>query len=215
MIGGRSFLDRAAELSRSVDLDRLVPPPIPLPQGGRLSAFDDCIDDWVETNLRGRTPVDRVMYTASALGDHGLIWLLLAAAQAGRLSRNWRMPLLRAAAGLGAESALVNGPVKWMFRRTRPEHLTPRPMPLRIPRTSSFPSGHATAAFFGAALLSEGDPWAPLYYVIAVIVAMSRVHVRIHHASDVAGGIIIGIALGRLARHLMPLSEESPAAARC
>lgn len=215
MTGGRAAFRRAAELTRSIDLDRFAPPPIPLPQGGRLSAFDDWIDDWVEVNLRGRTPVDRLMYTASALGDHGLIWLLLAAAQAGRLPRAWRLPLLRAAAGLGAESALVNGPVKWMFRRTRPEHLTPRPMALRIPRTSSFPSGHATAAFFGAALLSEGDPWAPLYYLIAVIVAMSRVHVRIHHASDVAGGIVIGVALGSLARHLMPLSQESPATARC
>jgi undecaprenyl-diphosphatase len=215
MIERWSVLRHAARLARSADLGRLVPPPIPLPQGGRLSAFDDCIDDWVETNLRGRPSIDRVMYTASALGDHGLIWLLLAAVQAGRLPRSWRMPLLRAAAGLGVESALVNGPVKWLFRRTRPEHLTPRPMPLRIPRTSSFPSGHATAAFFGAALLSEGDPWAPLYYLIAVIVAASRVHVRIHHASDVAGGIVIGIALGRLARHLIPLSQESSARAGC
>ncbi|MBO0693054.1 MAG: phosphatase PAP2 family protein [Acidimicrobiaceae bacterium] len=215
MIGRRAVLRRATELSRSVDLDRLVPPPIPLPQGGRLSAFDLWIDDWVESNLRGRATVDWVMYTASALGDHGLIWLLLAGVQAGRLPRAWRLPLLRAAAGLGVESALVNGPVKWMFRRTRPVHLTPRPMRLRIPRTSSFPSGHATAAFFGAALLSEGDPWAPLYYLLAVIVAASRVHVRIHHASDVAGGIVIGVALGRLARSLIPLSQESSAAARC
>lgn len=216
MIRGRPVLQLAAELSRSIDLGRFVPPPIPLPEGGRLSAFDEWIDDWVETNLRGRAPVDRLMYSASALGDHGLIWLILAAVQAARLPRDWRLPLLRAAAGLGAESALVNGPVKWMFRRTRPDQVAPRPMPLRIPRTSSFPSGHATAAFFGAALLSEGDRrWAPLYYLIAVVVAMSRVHVRIHHASDVAGGILIGIALGRLARHLMPLAEESPAPARC
>jgi membrane-associated phospholipid phosphatase len=215
MMGRRSVLRWAAEFGRSLDLDRLAPPPIPLPQGGRLSAFDDRIDDWVEANLRGRVAVDRVMYTASALGDHGLIWLLLAFVQAGRLPRAWRRPLLRAAAGLGVESALVNGPVKWMFRRTRPEHLTPRPMPLRIPRTSSFPSGHATAAFFGAALLSEGDPLTPLYYLLAVIVATSRVHVRIHHASDVAGGIIIGVALGSLARHVMPLSQESPVPARC
>jgi undecaprenyl-diphosphatase len=190
------------------DLTRLVPPPIPLPEGGRLTAFDDLVDDWIETNLRGRAPVDRLMYTASALGDHGIIWLLLAAIQAGRLPRGWKRPLLRAAAGLGLESALVNGPIKWLFRRSRPHHNGPRPLHLRTPRTSSFPSGHATAAFFGAALLSEGDPWAPLYYAIAVIVATSRLHVRIHHASDVAGGIVIGIALGQLVRHLVPL--ETP-----
>jgi undecaprenyl-diphosphatase len=205
---------------RASALGRFVPPPIPLPEGGRLIAFDDSVDEWIETHLRGRPPVDRLMYTASALGDHGIIWLLLAAVQAGRLPRAWRRPLIRAAAGLGLESALINGPVKWVFRRTRPDQLAPRPMHLRTPRTSSFPSGHATAAFFGAALLSEGDPWAPLYYAIAVVVAASRLHVRIHHASDVAGGIVIGIALGQLVRHLVPLTPkaaeaESPAAPGC
>jgi membrane-associated phospholipid phosphatase len=38
-----------------------------------------------------------------------------------------------------------------------------------------------------------------------VIVAASRVHVKIHHASDVIGGIALGIALGELARHLVPV----------
>ena len=84
-----------------------------------------------------------------------------------------------------------------MFRRTRPVHVGPRPLHLRQPRTSSFPSGHATAAFFGAALLRDDDRLAPLYYAIAVIVAASRVHVKIHHASDVIGGIALGVGLGR------------------
>jgi undecaprenyl-diphosphatase len=189
------------------ELRRFVPPTIPIPEGGRLSAFDDAVDQWLGRHLRDRRAVDRVMYTASALGDHGIIWLLLAAVQAGRLPRDWRRPLLRAAAGLGAESALVNGPVKWMFRRSRPTHDTARPMHLRTPRTSSFPSGHATAAFFGATLLADGDPLAPLYYAIAVVVATSRLHVRIHHASDVVGGVAIGLALGVLVRHLVPLGE--------
>jgi undecaprenyl-diphosphatase len=149
------------------------------------------------------------MYTASALGDHGIIWLSLALLQAGRSRKDWPRPLFRAAAGLGIESALVNGPVKWMFRRTRPVHHGPRPRPLRQPRTSSFPSGHATAAYFGAALLRDDDPLWPLYYVIALVVAASRVHVRIHHASDVLGGIAIGVVLGELARQLVPVGTRA------
>ena len=37
------------------------------------------------------------------------------------------------------------------------------------------------------------------------LVAVSRIHVRIHHASDVAGGLAVGLGLGAIARSLFPL----------
>ena len=43
-----------------------------------------------------------------------------------------------------------------------------------------------------------------------MIVAASRVHVRIHYASDVIGGIAIGALLGELARKLVPVEEWRP-----
>lgn len=181
-------------------------PTVPIPEG--VDRFDAAVDEWFETHLRGRLVWDWLMYTASAVGDHGLIWLGLAAVQALRRRSGWQRPLLRAAAGLGIESAVVNGPVKWMFRRTRPVYLGTRPLQLRTPRTSSFPSGHATAAFFGAALLRDDDALWPLYYAVALVVAASRVHVKIHHASDVIGGIALGIALGELTRHLVPVGAR-------
>lgn len=191
-----------------------MPPTVPLPAG--FERFDYVVDRWFEDHLRGRRAADATMYAASALGDHGILWLALAALQAGRRrwgdlggaasgQTAWKRPFLRAAAGLGIESALVNGPVKWVFRRTRPVHDGPRPHNLRKPRTSSFPSGHATAAFFGAALLRDEDPWWPVYYAVAVVVAASRIHVKVHHASDVIGGVAIGILLGELARELVPM----------
>jgi undecaprenyl-diphosphatase len=171
----------------------------------QVERIDAAVDAWFDRHLRGRPVVDRVMYTASAVGDHGMIWLALALIQAGRRPAQRRATLLRAAGGLAVESALVNGPVKWVFRRTRPVHEGPRPLRLRTPRTSSFPSGHASSAFFGAALLRDGDlPW-PVYYAIALVVAASRVHVRIHHASDVVAGSLLGAALGEVARQVAPI----------
>ena len=185
-----------------------APRTIPIPSA--FVRLDDVVDSWFDSHLRGRPLADAVMYGASAAGDHGLLWLALAGVQAARRrDGDWKRPLVRAAAGLACESILVNGPVKWMFRRTRPVHDLPRPRHLRQPRTSSFPSGHASAAFFGAALLSEDDALWPLYYAIAVVVASSRVHVKIHHASDVIGGALIGAALGELARKMFPLAKES------
>lgn len=182
---------------------------IPIPAA--FEPFDGAIDDWFEAHLRHRSAVDVVMYGASAVGDHGIVWIGLATVQAVRRRKDWERPLLRAVLGLGLESALVNGPVKMLFRRTRPVHDGPRPLHLRTPRTSSFPSGHATAAFFGAALLRDEDPLWPLYYALAVVVAASRVHVRIHHASDVIGGVVTGIVLGELTRKLVPLAPSTRA----
>ena len=184
------------------------PPTIPIPPA--FVRLDEVVDNWFDAYLRGRAVPDAVMYSASAAGDHGIIWLVLAGFQAARRRHgDWQRPLLRAATGLAVESIVVNGPVKWLFRRTRPSHELPRPRHLRQPRTSSFPSGHATAAFFGAALLRDNDPIWPLYYAVAVVVAASRVHVKIHHASDVIGGAVIGVALGELVRKAFPIAKES------
>ena len=55
-------------------------------------------------------------------------------------------------------------------------------------------------AFLAAALLSDGSRAKPAYYTLATVVAVSRIHVRIHHASDVVGGVVLGVGLGALAK---------------
>jgi undecaprenyl-diphosphatase len=181
---------------------------------GPVSSFDRWVDNQVERRARGHRLADQVFFAASAVGDHGLIWLILATARGLRSPDAWRATV-RAAAAVGIESAVVNGPVKWVFRRQRPLPRGNAARPLRRPRTSSFPSGHATSAFCAAALLSDGDPaLRPLYYGLAVIVAWSRVHVRVHHASDVVGGVIIGVGLGKIFKRLIPLPPATPRESR-
>ncbi|MHB8671896.1 MAG: phosphatase PAP2 family protein [Acidimicrobiales bacterium] len=174
-----------------------------------MARFDLAADRALDS-LRGHPAADRLFYLASELGDFGLIWLILGALRGLRGGRDWNAAL-RIAAGLGLESVLINVVVKSLFRRSRPPWEVDRPHPLRRPRTSSFPSGHATSAFSAAALLADGDDLGPLYYAVAVVVATSRVYVRIHHASDVVGGVAIGVILGQLGRRLVPLPPVSPA----
>jgi membrane-associated phospholipid phosphatase len=178
---------------------------IPSTTALRIAAFDRQVDEFFERYLRGRPGLDRIFYSASAVGDHSIIWLVLAAIRGLRADEDWHA-VVRAAGGIGVESAVVNGPMKMLFGRDRPVYQGLRPRPLRRPRTSSFPSGHATSAFCAAALLSDGDPaLRPLYYGLALLVAWSRVYVRIHHASDVVGGMAIGAVLGEVARRVYPL----------
>lgn len=166
--------------------------------------FDEAIDSRAD-ELRGHVVLDRVMYEASELGDFALIWHLIGAGQ-GLLPGGDPTASLRFSLVMGAESLLVNGAIKSMFRRHRPvwESERPRPHRLRTPRSSSFPSGHASAAFTAAAVLSRGSNLWPVYYSLAAVVSSSRVYVKIHHASDVVAGAAIGVALGAAARRLLP-----------
>ena len=76
---------------------------VPIPKV--FDRFDWTVDDWFETHLRGRPVADRVMYAASALGDHGVIWLALAGTQAARRARAgrpWKRRFVATAAALGS-----------------------------------------------------------------------------------------------------------------
>lgn len=160
----------------------------------RIRAFDAAVDE-LFTELRGNATVDHVMYGASALGDFSLIWHIAGTTEA---LRGRQREAVRLALALGAESVLINGVVKSFFNRHRPAWEIERPRKLRKPRSSSFPSGHATSAFMAATLLGRGRPVTTkaAWYALATVVAASRVHVKIHHASDVVGGAVIGVALG-------------------
>jgi undecaprenyl-diphosphatase len=171
-----------------------------------IEDFDEQVDGWF-SHLRGNPLADRVFYTASAVGDFGLIWVIFAVLRGLRGRPNDERAAVRAIIATGVESVLVNAGIKSLFRRRRPVPPMEHPHPFRHPVTSSFPSGHATAAFCGATLLADGDKRAPVYYAVAAIVAASRVHVRIHHASDVLGGAAIGLALGLIGRALSPLPD--------
>lgn len=180
-----------------------------LPEGmaRRVDAFDHVVDAAFD-QVRGRRSVDRLFYTASALGDFSLVWHLAATATALRSSHHER-EALRLAVSLGLESLLVNKGIKSMFRRTRPPWEPHARHELRRPRSSSFPSGHASSAFLAAGLLSRaGGVPTGSWYALATVVAASRVHVGIHHASDVVVGALLGAGLSRVALRAWPLSAS-------
>lgn len=170
--------------------------------------FDADVDRALD-RLRGRPLIDRLFYTASELGDFSLIWHTLGTAQGVRRGGDLA-GTLRLTTALGLESTLVNGPVKNLFRRARPVSDVPRPHRLRTPKTTSFPSGHASAAAVFISVASEDDPWRLLYLALGATVATSRIYVRIHHASDVVAGAALGAAMGVAFRAWWPAGTSVP-----
>ena len=174
------------------------------PLAARVRAIDRAVDAAVS---RAHNPLlDAVFYPLSSAADHSLLWLAAAGVREA-LGKARPGTAVRLAAVLGVESAVTNVALKSLFGRIRPAldpaFTGPLPWGLRRPVTSAFPSGHATAGFTTAVFLSRADPGPP-WYLIAGLVAWSRVYVRLHHASDVVGGAALGLAFGLAARRFAP-----------
>lgn len=170
-----------------------------LPQ---IAVFDAWADAQLEL-LRGNPAADFLFANASHLGDFSVIWHIIGLAR-GLTSDERANQALTLSALLGVESVLVNQGIKRLFRRTRPTETGDDRYTIRKPTTSSFPSGHASSAFLAASLLTSwgGRRTAPIWFTLAMVIGLSRAYVRIHHASDVVGGAIVGLALGAVASRI-------------
>ena len=154
--------------------------------------------------LRGNRVADQVFYAASHAAEFSACWHGVSATMAV-LSPSLRPHAARLTVALGIESVLVNGMIKPLFKRERPDLIAGSPK-LRRPKTSSFPSGHASSAAMAAVLLSDAVPaLRPLWWTASVIVGTSRIHARMHHGTDVAAGALLGVALGVAVKQIAPV----------
>ncbi len=146
----------------------------------------------------------------SAAGRYSMLWL--AAAGLGLIFGSDRVGFAGFLAAIAVEWVLTNGPVKLLFRRQRPDNSSVVdliPDWLHPPRSSSFPSGHSSAAALSTVLWWA---WSPVTGVICLIAALamglSRIVLKAHHPSDVAAGLAWGAGLGTLclvlARDMFP-----------
>lgn len=170
--------------------------------GALVADIDRTVDDWF-TPLRSNDAANAIFYNASRAAEFSLGWHALSLVGAV-VSPALRPHAARMTVALGVESVLVNGMIKPIFNRRRPDLIDGAPH-LRRPKTASFPSGHASSATMAAVLLSDAVPaLRPLWYVTGAVVATSRIHARMHHASDVAAGVVVGAAIGMAVKALAP-----------
>jgi len=147
--------------------------------------------------------MDGLLRRLSRSADRSGLWLACAALLAATGGRRGRAAAENGLASIALTSAVVNLVLKPVGDRRRPDrdtHEVPISRLVAMPRSTSWPSGHAASA--SAFATGVGSAWpaagVPLSFV-ASLVAYSRVHTGVHYPSDVIAGTASGVALAPVA----------------
>jgi membrane-associated phospholipid phosphatase len=163
---------------------------------GKLREADDRLFKRIN---RDRGPVaDRIFDRITDLGSY---WASAGAATAIAATGRRRAAADALAAATGAW--LLGQGVKKLFGRARPyDAMTEMRLLIGRQRGTSWPSSHplVLTAFASVAArdLGVGRPGRVGLGGLAGLVAYSRVHNGVHYPSDVAGGLLLGRAFGRV-----------------
>ena len=176
-------------------------------------SFDFPILDWIQANIANDF-LDAFMPIITAFGNGGIFWMACAAVML-------IFPKTRKT-GLAMGIALVLGLIFCNFLL---KPLVNRPRPFKVledmgiiiqllikePGPHSFPSGHTIASFeAGVAMLLGNKKLGIPAFILAILIAFSRLYLYVHYPTDVIASIILGTLfafIGHFVAKKIPLPE--------
>ena len=160
-----------------------------------LSQFESGILFWIQENLRGA--FDGAALFISQLCDYGWFWIALTLLLL--CIRKTRSRALGSAFSLAFAVISCNLCLKQLISRTRPYLLFDCLVPLGRPeQDTSFPSGHTCSSFAAAMAITcmFGKKAGIPAFVLATLIALSRLYLGMHFPTDVLAGAILGVGCG-------------------
>jgi len=151
--------------------------------------------------------IDEPMRRLSDAANRSVLWLAIAGGLAVAGGRQGRRAALAGVVSIGAASATVNLGMKSLHRRDRPDRAGAGVVEgrhVKMPTSSSFPSGHSASGFAFATAVGREIPVLALpLRLLAGAVAYSRVHTGVHYPGDTVAGSLVGGATGLAVGDLM------------
>lgn len=140
--------------------------------------------------------LDTLMPVITFLGNADALWIAVSLVLL--FIKRYRKNAVMVLGGLGCCTVIGNLILKNLVARARPCHLnTAVHLLVSVPRDYSFPSGHTMASFAAAVILYRTDKRLGIpAFVLAFLIAFSRLYLYVHFPSDVISGALIGTATG-------------------
>ncbi len=137
--------------------------------------------------------LDPCMQFFSYVGEAGIIWIIIGISMA--ISKKYRVYgfMLLLAMLLGFLVGEIG--IKNIVQRVRPCYEYPiANMNIEKPESFSFPSGHSCSSFAAAFILLKANKRFGVYgFVLAPLIAFSRLYNYVHYPTDVLAGIALGL----------------------
>lgn len=132
------------------------------------------------------------MLIITSCGDFGVIWIIVSLFLL--LNKENRFQGLLIISTLVLTTILGEGIIKHLIKRPRPFYKEKREkLLISKPITYSFPSGHTSSSFAAVSMFIMTNSVLSFYFMIlAMLIAFSRVYLKVHYFSDVFSGIVLG-----------------------
>ena len=162
-----------------------------------IQLIDDNILYFIQNNMVNPV-MDKIMPFITGLGNAGILWIVTGIVLL--FLKKYRKFGIAMLVSMGLCLVVGNIVLKPLVHRGRPCWVDPSVrMLIPIPMDYSFPSGHSMSSFAGATVLYYANKkWGVVAFILAILIAFSRMYLFVHYPSDVLVGGTIGIILGML-----------------
>lgn len=171
-----------------------------------ITQIDIKILDFIQQILKSNF-FDVLFTQITRLGDNGILFIALAIGL--MLCKKTRKTGFALALSLLISFIACNIIIKNTVQRIRPFDIKEVELIISKPHDFSFPSGHSWHSFATATVLGAYYKKHRIWlYIVAFLIAFSRLYLYVHYPTDVVFGGILGIFSGAFAVKLINYKSE-------